>query len=111
MASVEKVNLCFRQIPLVAFRFGQVKRWVELTPDHQKSWLPLTHPRLPLRVRVNVGAVVIKEVALNLRLDGLAQKGKFIRPEIRIIAPHGRIAPDMACPRRRQRQEIRAKRT
>ena len=41
---------------------------------------------------------------------GLVEKGKFIGPEIRVIAFHVGVVPDMARPRRRQRQEIGAKR-
>jgi hypothetical protein len=41
---------------------------------------------------------------------GWLRKAKFIGPEIRVIAFHVGIIPDMPRPRRRQRQEIRAKR-
>ena len=47
---------------------------------------------------------------MNVGLAGLVEKGKFIGPEIRVIAFHVGIIPDMARPRRRQRQEIGAKR-
>ena len=47
---------------------------------------------------------------MNVGLAGLVEKGKFIGPEIRVIAFHVGIIPDVARPRRRQRQEICAKR-
>jgi hypothetical protein len=47
---------------------------------------------------------------LNVGLDGLAEKGKFIGPEIGVIALHVGIGPDMARSRRLQRQKILAKR-
>ena len=40
----------------------------------------------------------------------LVEKSEFVGPEIRVIALHVRIAPDMARPRRLERQEIGAKR-
>jgi len=47
---------------------------------------------------------------LNFDLAGLVEKVKLIRPKIRIIPFHLRIVPDMARPRRWQRQKICAKR-
>jgi len=51
-----------------------------------------------------------REVALNVGLAGLVEKGEFVDPEIRVIAFHVGIVPDMARPRRLQRKEICAKR-
>jgi hypothetical protein len=64
--------------------------------------LPFAHPCLPLGVGVDVRAVVIEEVALNIHLAGLAKKGKFIGLEIRGIALDVRIASYMARPRSRE---------
>src|SRR5260370_927518 len=64
-----------------------------LTPNRQQPRLPFAHPCLPLGVGVDIRAVVVEEVALNIHLAGLAKKGKFIRPEIRGIALDVRIAP------------------
>ena len=50
-------------------------------------------------------------VGFRIALAGLAQKGKFVGPEIRVIAFHIGIVPDMARSRSRQRQQICAKRT
>src|SRR3954468_3433441 len=69
------------------------------------------HPSLPPGIVFDVGAVVVKEVALNLDLTGLIEKSKFIRPQIRVIAFHVGIASDMARPRRLQRQQVGTKRT
>src|SRR5438132_9207947 len=68
------------------------------------------HPSLPPGIVFDVGAVVVKEVALNLDLTGLIEKSKFICPQIWVIAFHVRIASDMARPRRLQRQEVGTKR-
>src|SRR5258707_15452082 len=68
------------------------------------------HPSLPPGIVFDVGAVVVKEVALNLDLTGLIEKSKFIRPQIGVIAFHVGIASDMARPRRLQRQEVGTKR-
>src|SRR5258707_10884684 len=68
------------------------------------------HPSLPPGIVFDVGAVVVKEVALNLDLTGLIEKSKFIRPQIGVIAFHVGIASDMARPRRLHRQQVGTKR-
>src|SRR5439155_325877 len=52
------------------------------------------------RVSVNVRAVVVEEIALNVGLASLIEKVEFIGPEIRVIAFHVGIVSDMARPRR-----------
>src|ERR1700730_19064058 len=110
MARIEDVDLGLRYVLAIAFRLPKVEREIILTPNHQQAWLLLAHPCLPLGIGVDVRAVVVEEVALNIGLPGLIEKGKFIGPEIRVIAFHVGIVPDMARTRRRQRQEICAKR-
>jgi hypothetical protein len=105
------MNLSVRYIAAIGFRLREFEREVIFAPNHQQPRLLLTNPCLPLRVGVNVRAVVIEKVALNIHLTGLAKKGKFIGPEILVIAFRIRIVPDMARPRRRQREQICAKRT
>src|SRR6267143_4718552 len=85
VAGVEYVHFGFGNVLPIAFRFTEIEGQIVLTPDHQKPRLFLAHPRLPFRIRIDVRAVVIKQVALNVRLAGLTQKGKFIRPEIRVM--------------------------
>src|ERR1700686_1612460 len=85
---VENVNLSVRYIPAIGFRLRELEREVIFAPNHQQPRLPFAHPCLPLGVRVDVRAVVIEEVALNIHLAGLAKKGKLIGPEIRVIAFH-----------------------
>src|ERR1700688_898193 len=103
MAGVENMNFSVRNVLAVAFRFAGFEREVVLTPDDQQARLFLAHPGLPLGVAVDVGAVVVEKVALNLGLSGLVEKEKFIGPEIRIIAFHVGIVSDMAGTRRSQR--------
>src|ERR1700692_3067785 len=95
MTGVENVNLGVRNILPVALRLAEVEGEVILTPDHQQLRLLLAHPSLPLGVGVDVRAVVVKEVALNVCLVGLVEKGKFIGPEIRVVAFDVGIVPDM----------------
>jgi hypothetical protein len=71
--------------------------------------LLLSHPRLPRRLSIDVCAVVVEEVALNFGLARLVQKSEFICPEIRVIAFHVGVAPDVARPRWGQRQQIGSK--
>src|ERR1700686_198029 len=96
VSCVENVNLSVRYIPAIGLRLREFEREVILAPNPQQSRLPFAHPRLPLGVGVDVRAVVIEEVALNIHLAGLAKKGKFIGPEIRVIAFRIGIVPDMA---------------
>src|SRR2546427_1098871 len=110
MARIEDVDFGLRYVLAVAFRLPKVEREIILTPNHQQAWLLLAHPSLPLGVGVDVRAVVVEEVALNVGLAGLVEKSKFIRPEIRVITFHVRILADMARARRLQRQKICAKR-
>jgi len=55
-------------------------------PDHQQARLLLPHPCLPFRVRFDIGSIIVKEIALNLRLARLIEKIELISPEIRVIA-------------------------
>src|SRR6266446_9128021 len=110
VSCVENVNLSVRYIPAIGLGLREFEREVILAPNHQQPRLPFAHPRLPLGVGVDVRAVVIEEVALNIHLAGLAKKGKFIGPEIRVITFRIGVVPDMTRPRRRQRQEICTKR-
>src|SRR6266853_5131102 len=110
VSCVENVNLSVWYIPAIGLRLRGFEREVIFAPNHQEPRLPFAHPRLPLGVGVDVRAVIIEEVALNIALAGLAQKGKFVGPEIRVIAFYIGIVPDMACSRSGQRQQICAKR-
>ena len=78
-------TLSVRHILAVAFRLAEVEREIVLAPEHQKPRLRLLHPRLPLRIGIDIRAVVVEEIALNLRLPWCVQKGVFIRPEIRVV--------------------------
>src|SRR6266404_5273131 len=110
MTRVQNVDFGLRHVMSIGLRFRKLERQVVFAPEDEKARLLLAHPSLPLGVGVDIRAVVVKEVALNVCLAGLVEKGKFISPEIRVIAFHVGIVPDMARPRRRQRQEICAKR-
>ena len=111
MARIEDVDFGHRHVAAIGLRFRKLERQVVFAPEDEKPRLLLTHPSLPLEVGVDIRAVVVEEVALKVGLAGLVEKGKFIGPEIRVIAFHVGIVPDMARTRRRQRQEICAKRT
>src|SRR6266446_6264682 len=102
VSCVENVNLSVRYIPAIGLRLREFEREVILTPNHQQSRLPFAHPCLPLGVGVDVRAVVIEEIALNIHLAGLAKKGKFIGPQVRVVALDVRVTPHMARPRSRE---------
>jgi hypothetical protein len=102
VSCVENVNFSVRYIPAIDLGLREFEREVIFAPNHQQPRPFLAHPRLPLRVGVDVRAVVKEEVALNIHLAGLAKKGKFIGPEIRGIALDVRIASYMARSSRRE---------
>src|SRR5216684_5814892 len=72
VSCVENVNLSVRYIAAIGLGLREFKREVILAPNHQQSRLPFAHPRLPLGVGVDIRAVVIEEIALNIHLAGLA---------------------------------------
>src|SRR5206468_6565702 len=100
MTGVENVNLGVRHILAVAFWLARIEREIVITPDHQQARLFLTHPSLPLGIGLYIGAIVVEQIALNLRLLRLIEERELVRPQIRIVAIDVRIVPDMARPRR-----------
>src|SRR5262245_37073744 len=100
MTGVEHVNLSVGHILTIGLWLREVERAIVSTPDHQHPRLLLAQPGLPLRVGVQIGSIVVEQLALNVSLAGLSEKGKFVGPEIWVIAFWIGIAPDMACPRR-----------
>src|ERR1700686_341133 len=100
MTSVENVNFSLRYIPAIGVRLRKVEGEVILPPDHEQAWLPGAHPGLPFRVGVYIGSIVVEDIALNPSLARLVEKGKFIGPQIRIVAFHIGIVSEMARPRR-----------
>ena len=110
MARIEDMDFGLRHVAAIGLGFRKLEGKVVFAPEDEKPRLPLAHPNLPLGVGVDVRAVVVEEVALNVGLAGLVEKGKFIGPEIRVIAFYVGIVPYMARRRRRQRQEICAQR-
>ena len=111
MPTIDDVYFCLWHVTAVRLRFGGVERELILTPDHQKAGLFLAHPGLPLGVGVDVGPVIIEEIALNIGLAGLVKKGKLIGPQIRVVALNIGVAADMTRARCRHRQKISAEGT
>jgi hypothetical protein len=96
VSCVEDVDFRLRYILAIAFRFAEIEREIVLAPENQKLWLRLLEPCLPLRISIDVRAVVIEEIALNLRLPWRIQKCVLIGPKIRVIELDLRIVSDMA---------------
>src|ERR1700734_1129485 len=49
-----------------------------LSPDHQKLWLVLLHPCLPLRIVSHVSTVVVKQIARDHHLSRFFQESIHI---------------------------------
>src|SRR6266481_5381773 len=71
VAAIDNVDFGLRHIAAIGFGFRGVERGLILTPDHQQSRLLLSHPSLPFGVTLDVGAVVVEKVALDVGLAGL----------------------------------------
>src|SRR5580692_9717628 len=103
MSTVEDVDLSIRYVCQIAFRLAGIERKLIFAPYHQQPRLLLAHPRLPLRVVLYIGSIVIEQIALNLGLAGLTNKTEFIHPEIGVVAFYVRVVADMSSTCRRER--------
>src|SRR5258706_13689830 len=110
MTSIEDMHKSIPHVPPVRLRLRPVERQIVLAPDHKESWLRLAHPRLPLGIGLDICAVVVEEIALNVGLARLIEKGELVRPEIRVVPAYVRIVADMSSPRGRERKKIRPQR-
>ena len=110
MTGVENMDLGVRHILAVAFRLAGIERERSLlTPDHQEARLFLAHPCLPFRVGLHIGAIVVKQIALDLA-PAPADSETRTHPSIDQGRSDRRSdRSHMARPRRLQRQEICAK--
>src|SRR5579864_5255186 len=80
MASINDVDFSLRHVAAIGLRFRGVERELILAPDNQQTRLIFAHPGLPLGVGLDVRAIVVEQVALNLSLARLAEKVEFIAP-------------------------------
>src|SRR6202034_2327111 len=65
----------------------------------------------PLWIRSYVRAIVVEQIALNLRLPRLTQERELVSPQIGVVKFHVGIIANMARPGGCKRQQICAKRT
>src|ERR1700730_10387607 len=61
MTGIKNMNFSVRHVLAITLRFAEIKRQIVLTPDNQQARLHLAHPCLPLRVGIDVRAVVVEE--------------------------------------------------
>jgi len=74
VAGVEDVNLRAWHFAAVGFRLGRLERRVVPSPHDGESRLRRLRPRLPLRIRRDVGAVVVEQLGLDVRLSNWARQ-------------------------------------
>src|SRR5258706_11616340 len=110
MTRVEDMDFGVRHVAAIGLGFRKLEGQVVLPPEDEKPGLLLAHPRLPPWIGADVRPVVVEEVALDVGLTRLAEESEFIRPEIRVVAFHVRVASNVTPSRCRARQEIFAKR-
>jgi hypothetical protein len=54
-------------------------------------------PVLPGGIARDVGAVVVKQVGLDVLLAGLAEECELVDPRVRVVVLGGRAGADVAC--------------
>src|SRR5438094_10001884 len=85
MTGVENMHLGVRHIFAIALRLARVEREIILAPANPQARLLLAHPRLPLGIGIDIGAILVEQIALNLRFPRLSQKSELVRPPSRSV--------------------------
>src|SRR5712671_6074806 len=106
MTGIKDMHESIPHVPPVRLRLRPVEGQIVLAPNDEESWLRLAHPRLPLGIGLDICAVVVEEIALNIGLARLIEKGELVRPEIRVVPVEVRIVADMSCPRGGERKKV-----
>lgn len=99
VTGVEQMHFGRRHVVLIGGRACRREGRIVLSPDDEDRRLLLTKPRLPFRIRGDVGAVVVEKVGLNVRLAGSREKFIFALPGVRIVAVDVRARANVALPR------------
>ncbi len=68
MTGIEDMHDRIPHIPPILLRLGPVEGQVIRASNDEESWLRLAHPRLPLGIGRDIGAVVIEEIRSECRL-------------------------------------------
>src|ERR1700680_2173179 len=63
MARIEDMDFGLRHVAAIGLRLRKLERQVVLAPQDEKPRLLPAHPCLPLRIGLEVRAVVVKQVA------------------------------------------------
>jgi hypothetical protein len=109
VASIKDVDFRAGHVFAIALGLAGIEGEIVFAPDDEEPGLCFLHPCLPLWIGVDVGAVVVEEIALNLRLGGRAEEGEFVGPEIRIVEFGFGIVADVAGFGGLKREQISAK--
>ena len=80
MAGIQHVGFRFRHIALECLHFGDIEDGIVSAPDDQGRRMTLAQPLLPRRIFGQVGAIIIKQLRLDVGLTGPRQEGHFIHP-------------------------------
>jgi len=83
MATVEHVQLGFREIAKVCASALGGEEDVVLAPEDQRFRPALPQERLPLRIELDVGAVVVEEIELHLARTGTLEEVQVHVPVVR----------------------------
>src|SRR5271168_4049657 len=99
VTSVEQMHFGRRHVALIGGRACRREGGIVLSPDDEGRRLLLTKPRLPFRIRSDVGAVIVEEVGLNVCLAGSREKFIFALPGVRIVTLDVRARANVTLPR------------
>lgn len=70
VSGVEDVDLGAGNIYAIAFGLAGIEGKVVLAPDDEEAGVHFLHPCLPFGIGVDVSAIVVEKVALDLGLAG-----------------------------------------
>ena len=97
MAAIDDVHFGVGHIAFVRVGLRRIERQLVLAPNDQQARLILLHPRLPLRIIFDVGAVVVEKIDLNVALSRPVEKIIFVGVKIGVVAFDVGIVADVGA--------------
>jgi hypothetical protein len=98
VAGVQDVYLGVWHVPSVCLGLLDLERGVVAAP-HDLQRLAWAEPVLPGGIARDVGAVVVKQVGLDVLLARPAEEGELVGPQVRVVVLGVRAGSDVALPR------------
>src|ERR1700727_155451 len=90
-------------VSLVRLGAGHDERRIVTSPDDERRRSVLTQPGLPRRIRCDIRAIVVQQIALDFPLPWARKKRIFVSPVRRIVSLGTGAVSDVTKPRRFER--------